>query len=113
MTKLKGYKDTVKDAADSLIEAHIETGIELQNWPEMLALVRLVYPDFDPDVSPNDQDFTVYGIEISFVGGGGTQNVVRISHERAAAEVYRAMDEETIESVSVIISSPSQETHAV
>lgn len=40
----------VKQAADALIEVHEATGINLYNWPPMLALVRKVYPAWDSDL---------------------------------------------------------------
>lgn len=55
--RMQRIRDVVTEAADSLIDVHQRTGIDLEQWGPVLDLVRLVYPDFTP-TPEEEREFT-------------------------------------------------------
>lgn len=51
------FASEAKRAVDSLIRVHADTGIDLARWPELLPLIRRVYPDFVP-IAEEDRTVT-------------------------------------------------------
>jgi hypothetical protein len=91
---------TLDEAVHSILETHLDGGIELDKWPELLALVQVIYPSVET-ASDALVAVDVYRIEVTQINQQDSK-VYRVGDQRAMATVTNLLKTDGVSYVTVI-----------